>query len=403
MYHVIDVVLRKEIDYMVPFELKTSDEIENFLTGCAFYGTGGGGAVESGRKALTESLEKGYKITALDPKEIRDDQIFCTAFFTGSIAPRSEEVLKEMQNNGYNERKYAFIEMLVKTVDNMEEYLGKKISGLFVAELGGSNSACCMSAAYEKGIYVIDGDCSGRAVPEMCHGLPTIHGKDFLPAVFTDSWGNTTITTYAFNHSAMERIGKMISQASYGELAEACSIMSGAEIKESLVPYTLSESLAVGRAIRNARNEKEDPCAAGAKAAGGYFIGTGTVKKKKALDQGGYFFGTYEIEGNDEQEEAQFKVWFKNENHIIWKNDNVIATSPDMIVLLRLIDGEPISNTQLSEGEKIGIVVVPARKQFLDPRAIKNFEPKHFGFDFGYVGIESNLFWRRENDIRKNV
>lgn len=329
-------------------------------------------------------MEKGYRLTLKDPLEVRDDELFCTAFFMGSIAPKTPQTLDEMKQKGYEDRKYSPTEMLVNAIYELEKHMGKKVAGLYVAELGGSNSGCCMAAAYQKGIPVLDGDCSGRAVPEMTHGLPAISGKNFLPAVFTDSWGNTTITTYAFNYYAMERIGKMISSASYGEVAEAACPLSGKDIKETLVPRTLSQCLAVGGAIRAARKNGKNPCEAGAKAAKGHLIGRGRVVKKETEDRDGYYWGTYHIEGMDGLEGSRYKVWFKNENHVIWKDEKPVAASPDMIILLRWRDGEPLTNTRLDEGEEVGMIVVPAREQFLTQDAIAAFGPRYFGFDFDY-------------------
>lgn len=369
---------------MKKFELKTYEDIENFLTGCAFFGTGGGGEVDFGRISLRESLDKGYNLTLMDPKELKDEDMVCTVFFMGSIAPKSDEIFEEMKKNGYVNRQHTPTEMLVNAANNLEKYMGKKISALFVAELGGSNSACCMAAAYEKGIPVLDADCSGRAVPEMGHGLPTIKGKSFLPVSFVDSWGNVSITVEAFSHTAMERIGKMMSQASYNELAEAACPMSGKDIKESIVPYTLSECLEVGSAIRGARQNGENPCKVAAEAAKGHFIGKGKIVKKETQDKDGYYWGTYTVEGMDDLKGNNYKIWFKNENHVMWKNEKPIAASPDMIMLLRYKDGEPLSNTKLREGEEIGMIIVPAREQFLTDDAIAAFGPRYFGFDFDY-------------------
>ncbi len=376
---------------MKKFELKTHQDIEDFLTGCAFFSTGGGGEVNTGRAALIETLESGHRITLMDPEEIQEDDFFCTVFFMGSIAPKSPKILDEMKKKGFEDRKYSETEMLVNAVDNLENYIGKKVKGLYVAELGGSNSACCMAAAYRKGIPVLDGDCSGRAVPEMIHGLPAIHGRNFLPAAFVDSWGNTTITTYAFNYSAMERIGKMLSNASYGEVAEAACLMSGKDIKESLVTYTLSQCFDIGRIIRLAREKDENPCEAGAEAAGGYFIGKGIITKKETEDREGYYWGTYNVKGMDDLKGKSYKIWFKNENHVLWENDIPIATSPDMIILLRWRDGQPLSNTHLSQGEEIGMIIVPARDQFLCDNAIAALGPRHFGFDFDYKPITQRI------------
>lgn len=379
------------------FELKSLEDIDDFLMGCAFFGTGGGGEVSSGRNALMEVLNDKHSLSLMDPADITEDDIFCTAFFMGSIAPKSKKTMEEMKKYGYGKRKYTNTDMLVNAIDNLENYIGEKISGLYVVELGGSNSACCMAAAYKKGIPVLDADCSGRAVPEMCHGLPVINGKGFLPVAFIDSWGNSIITSYAFNHSAMERIGRMISRASYGEIAEASCPIKGDNIRESIVPYTLSQCLIVGRKIHRARIEGRNPCIAGAEAANGYLLGKGKVTKKEDEDRDGYYWGTYLLEGMNNLTGNQYKIWFKNENHILWENEIPIATSPDMIILLRWKDGEPITNTNLQEGDEVGIIIVPAREQFLSENALTAIGPGHFGFDFDYVPFQAKNFYLSES------
>jgi len=369
---------------MNKFELKSPQDIEDFLTGCAFFGTGGGGSVENGRVSLNLALDKGYSLTLTSPDDIEDDVLYCSAFFMGSIAPKSPQILKEMEQNGFRERKYCYHEMLVQAVRNLEQYLGKKMSGLLVVELGGSNSACCMAAAYEMGIPVIDADFTGRAVPEMTHGLPAIMGKSCLPASYVDSWGNSNLTTSAFGYTAMERIGKMLSEASYGEMAEAAYALNGREMRQILVPHTLSQSLKVGQCIRKALENDNNPCLAGAMAAGGALLGKFRISSVIAENRDGYYWGTYELEGLDDCENKTYKIWFKNENHVLWENERPIATSPDMIVLLNWRTGAPISNTYLCVDEEVGIIIVPARDQYLSQQAIASFGPRAFGFDFDY-------------------
>lgn len=76
---------------MKELRLKTPKDIEDFLTGCAFYGTGGGGDVAIGRRSLNSCLEAGLDIVLKDPDEIKDDETYCCVFFMGSIAPKTPE------------------------------------------------------------------------------------------------------------------------------------------------------------------------------------------------------------------------------------------------------------------------------------------------------------------------
>ncbi len=56
------------------------------------------------------------------------------AFFMGSIAPKTPETLAEIEKMGYTQRVYDPDDILIGAVRNMEEFLGRKVDGIFVAE-----------------------------------------------------------------------------------------------------------------------------------------------------------------------------------------------------------------------------------------------------------------------------
>lgn len=360
------------------FSLKNEQDIEDLLKGCAFYGTGGGGEVSAGRTSLLDCLSQNLNLALLDPDDIKGDALYCCPFFMGSIAPKTAESLREMETLGYLERQYFLEEILMGAVRTLEEVTGKTVEGLFIAEPGGSNAGCCMAAAYKMGIPVIDGDPAGRAIPEMTQGLPAIRGMDFLPAAYFDAWGNKNATLQATNTKAAERIGKFLSEAAYGEMAEAAYLMTGKELKTILVPRTLSKAYQVGRAMR----EAEDVLTAAAEAADGKVVGRGVIQRLETRDQGGYYWGTYEVQGDDGR---IYKVWFKNENHILWIDNRPAVTSPDLISLIDLGEKEPLLNSHLENGKHVGIVVTPAYDFYHEEKSIESFGPRYFGFDFDYI------------------
>lgn len=367
---------------MKELKLKTPQDIEDFLTGCAFYGTGGGGDVTIGRKSLNDCLEKGLEIKLKDPDTMKDDEIYCCAFFMGSIAPKTPETLAEMERIGYTQRVYDTDDILIGAVKNMEEFLGKKIDGIYVAEPGGTNGACCIAAAMKMGLPILDGDPAGRAIPEATQGLPEIYGMKCLPVAYFDSWGNKTITTHTLNDYATERIGKFISQASFGELGEAGYVLPGSDVKKILVFHSLSKAFEVGKAINQAPRNKV--LEAAAEASGGIAVASGRLHSIETSDHDGYYWGTYQID----QGENNYKVWFKNENHVLWKNDKPFATSPDLITIIDLETGKPVLNSHLEEGLIVGVVVSPIHDKYLTEEAFRVFSPRYFGFDFDYIPFD---------------
>ena len=70
--------------------LKNRQDVEDFVRGCTFYGTGGGGDYAQGVDALMKQLEKGREIGWIDVQEV-EDGYSCCPFLMGSIAPEDPE------------------------------------------------------------------------------------------------------------------------------------------------------------------------------------------------------------------------------------------------------------------------------------------------------------------------
>ena len=81
-------------------KLTTKQEVEDFVRGCTFYGTGGGGLPSNGVDSLMSEIEKGNEVGWVDISEISDDAITACPFLMGSIAPHTPEVEKEMEKFG---------------------------------------------------------------------------------------------------------------------------------------------------------------------------------------------------------------------------------------------------------------------------------------------------------------
>lgn len=367
--------------------LRTEQDIEDMLAGFAFLGTGGGGPVEAGRQSLLDCLHKGLelKVTALE--EIDDDGLYCCPFFMGSIAPKTQETLHEIERIGFDQRKYYLEEILMGAVKTLEDFTGKRMKGIYIAEPGGSNGGCCMAAAYKLGLQLVDGDPAGRAIPEATNGLHAIRNIVSLPAAYFDSWGNRNLTLETFNDHAMERIGKYLSQASFGEMGEAAYIMKGRDLKRNVVPDTISKSLRIGRAMRNGGDIVE----AAAQAVEGVVVGRGVIKNFEPLDSGGYYWGTYEIEGEGKGAGERYRIWFKNENHVLWKGDTVICTSPHLISLIDLNENFPLNNSNLKNGIPVGIVISEAHEYYQTPEAIQAFSPRVLGCPIDYVPFRRDI------------
>lgn len=368
--------------------LKNITDIEDFVRGCTFFGTGGGGLPENGIDSLVGEMEKGNEISWIDVSDVSDDAMTACPFLMGSIAPHTPEVIKEMQGFGLTKSVNKEKDRLAKAIQELSNYTGKKIDAVVPIELGGANTPGPIAAGIVNGIPTVDGDYTGRAIPEIPQTTPYIFGKTLWPIVAVDEWGNVSIITEAINYRMAERIGKLISAAAYGLAGDAGFLMTGKEMKEVIIPGTLTECFNVGRMIREAREAGENPVDELVKAFNGWVLIKGKVTKKEWEDKLGYYWGTHTIMGTGKHSNDVLKIWFKNENHVAWQNDRVIATSPDIITVVNAETGEPIANPLLKEGDNVAVIGLKARGQFRTTKGVDILGPRYFDFDFDYIPIE---------------
>ena len=376
---------------MLKATLKNRQEIEDFVRGCTFYGTGGGGLPENGIDSLVSELEKGKEVGWIDIDDISDDDLTVCPFLMGSIAPHTEQTIKEMASFGLGAIKNKQKDCLAIAIQELSNYTGKKVNALIPIELGGANTPGCIAAGLISGIPTIDGDYTGRAIPEISQTTPYLHDKSLLPITTVDAWGNICIIKESTSYPIAERIGKFLSAASFGLTGDAGFLMTGKEVKEVIIPGTLTECYNIGKLIRETREAGKDPIAEVMKLLGGWIISRGKVVKKEWEDRVGYYWGTHTIAGEGAFKGDITKVWFKNENHICWKNGGVLVTSPDIITVVDVVTGEPLANPKIREGDNVAVVGLKARPMFRSEKGIGILGPKAFGFDYDYVPIENRL------------
>ncbi|MEJ2709444.1 MAG: DUF917 domain-containing protein [Anaerolineales bacterium] len=368
-------------------KLENLQDCEDFVKGCLFMGTGGGGSVSWGMGMLRAALQDGVSLEWVDMDDIPDDALTVTPYGMGSIAPVSQETLDEIEKAGL-QNKFGDRSM-EEAVKELGTYLGMPVGCLVPAELGAGNTPAPLVTGARLGIPVVDGDYAGRAIPDEMQGTPYLYGKKSWPFASVDQWGDVAIVKYTVNPHMLERIGKMLAVAAYGKTTMAATPLPANEMKEILVPGTLTKSLRIGRAIREALEQGGDPIQAALQVTGGWRLFEGLVTSKDWEDRGGYMYGTTTIQGRGDYEGHTLKVWFKNENHISWLDDKPWICSPDLVTLAYKHSGEGTTNTLIKEGDEVVAVGMKGLEGFRTEFGLNEASgPRYFGFDIDYVPIE---------------
>jgi DUF917 family protein len=352
-------------------------------------GTGGGGSVEWGREVFAAALDEGLTIEWVDLDDIPDDAWTVTVYGMGSSAPPSPETQEEIARLGLEDK--LGHRAMDEAVREMGEYAGLKIGAIVPGELGAGNTPAPLVTGARLGIPVVDGDYAGRAVPEEIQGTPYLYGKRGWPLASVDGWGNVCIVKEVCDLHMMERIGKMLSIAAYGGCYIASYLLVGEEMKKIVVQNTLTHCLELGRTIRETRERGEDPVLASLEFTSGWLLFEGEVARKVWEDRGGYMIGTTYIDGTGEYKDRSFRVWFKNENHVTWLDDEPFATSPDLVVIADRSTGEGITNALVEVGQQVAVIGVKGLDAFRSQKGLSSAGPRHFGFDIDYVPIEEAI------------
>ena len=376
---------------MANLVLKNRQDVEDFVRGCAFYATGGGGLPANGIASLMSEIDAGRDVAMTDYADLADDAVTACPFLMGSIAPHTPEVLAEMAGFGFNKTVNTEKDRMRKAIEELENYMGITIDAIVPIELAGANTSAAVAAASEMGNIVLNGDYTGRAIPEIQQTTPYLHGKKITPISSVDEWGNVCFIKDATNYRVAERLGKLISAGAYGLAGQAGFVLSGKEAKELLVKNSMTECHDLGVLIRTAQEDGSDPVARILASLGGWQILHGTLVNIDDEDRIGYYWGTHTIKGTGDDDGREARVWFKNEHHVCWVDDKPVVTSPDIIVIVDSATGEPVPNPLARVGMDVSILAFPSRPEFKNQKAIDILGPRYFGFDIEYRPIEETM------------
>jgi len=165
------------------------------------------------------------------------------------------------------------------------------------------------------------------------------------PVVVADSLGNSVMIESA-DSCMVESITRNVSVAMGSSVLAALYMMDGKQVRNNVVPGSISQALSIGALILEARKQKIDPIQMLLKHMQGELLGTGTIIDINQEIKNGFLQGTVTI-ANETQECI---VQYQNENLIVSINDVICATTPDIITLLEQHTGAPITSESLSYG-----------------------------------------------------
>jgi DUF917 family protein len=351
-------------------------EIEDIARGSAVLGTGGGGDPYLGKLAAIQAMERYGPLQLTDINELPDDTLVAFPFAIGSPVPFLERITMTKE--------------LVTAYHAMCRYLGKTIGAVMSAEIGGINSVLPFAVGRELGLPVIDGDCMGRAYPEIQLVTLTLYGHSASPLAVADEHGNVTIVD-TVNNDWAEKLARPIA-VEMGAISGGFGYpVTVQDLKEAAILGTVSFAEEIGKAIRVAQESHADPVDAVLETTGGFRLFVGRIIDVARKTQKGWALGETRISGVDAYDGREMVVRFQNEHLVAIENDEIVASVPDLIAILDTERGEPITTENLRYGFRVTVIGIPSDAKWRTPEGIALGGPRHFGYDIDFTPVEQRF------------
>ena len=347
--------------------------LEDLALGAAVLGTGGGGDPYIGKLMARQAIRDYGPVELYKLDELDDDDLIVPTAMMG--APT---VMVEKMPNGDD---------IVNAFNSVGKYIGKPIKATMSIEAGGLNSVVPIYVAARLRLPMVDCDGMGRAFPELQMVTHTIHGISSTPFAMSDERGNTVIMetinntwTETFARSVTVNMGAMAMIALYAATVR--------ELKEASIQHTMSKAQEIGQTIRRARIEEQDPVNTVREAVGGYLIFKGKIGDVQRRTEAGFAKGDTFIDGIEEYTGQQLQLSFQNEHLAVRIDGEFKVTVPDLIAVLDVDTGEPITTEGMRYGFRVAIIAFPCADKWRTPGGLELVGPRYFGYYTDYIPVE---------------
>jgi hypothetical protein len=346
----------------------TADDLDNLCLGSAILGSGGGGDPSYSLLMAKYLIEQYGPVDIISVDELKETDIVVPLSIMGAPLINMERLLSGRE-----------LEILIQTV---REKLQLEPTVLMAAEIGGANALTPFLVAAKLGLPILDADMIGRAFPELQMSSCYLKNLEATPAVMVDCLGNTVIIETS-DANTLEKIARSVTVAMGSSSAVGFYLMQGRDVPGAVVQGTLSQAIKFGQTISMAIKKNKDPVHALTKISDGKVLGKGTVIDIDHTIKDGFLQGSVTILNRDEK----IEVFYQNEYLMAKMQNQVLSSTPDILVLMEENSGTPLASEALRYGLQVALIAIPAPEIWQSPEGLSLVGPRAFGYDFEYQSI----------------
>lgn len=353
----------------------TLSNIDDFATGAAVLGTGGGGDPYIGKLMAQQAIQDHGPVDLVDPDEIPDDALVIPSAMLGAPTVMLEKIPKGTES--------------LAAFEAIENHLGKEAYATMSIEAGGLNSTVPIAVAAALDLPLVDADGMGRAFPEVQMVTLSLGGVEATPMSIADEKGNSALV-----HTETNKRAEQFARSTSIQMGGSCMIAvyphTGAELKDHAIHDSMSLAHDIGEAIREGQQNATDPVSAVLDMTDGYKLFEGKVADVRRRTEDGFAVGTATIDGSGGCESRQLELEFQNE-HLIARDSErgIVASVPDLITVLDTETGDPVTTEGLHYGHRVQVIGIPCSEKWRTSAGLNSVGPSYFGYETDYQPIET--------------
>ena len=268
------------------------DDLMNILMGCAILGTGGGGSLDEGIERIDEALAAGKQFRLVDIDALNPDTLIGVPYSVGDVSPQTEANAQEYARTTRPEEN-----MYLRNLEQLERYLGRKVSAVICTELGGDNTAIAFYVAAMTDSLIVDGDPAGRSVPGLQDSTFYLKQIPICPMAVMNESGDGVIFTSVTDDERAEELVRALTVVSHGLMAVVDHVNTASVLSDAMIHGSVSRAERIGKAFIEARDSGGDYVAAVLEAGQGREMFRGVVTNSHYENRNGYTYGETALEG----------------------------------------------------------------------------------------------------------
>lgn len=351
--------------------------LDDLMIGSAILGSGGGGDSTYAYMMACHEMQKKNSLTLFTYADLQPDDLIIPIGFMGAPMVELEKIATGRD--------------FLKLFSIVEKTLKRKIKAIMPLEIGGHNAFIPIITGLQMNLPVLDADMMGRAFPEAQMTSGNLFGVSPSPGFISDCLDNTVVI-HAQDTMSLEKIGRQITIAMGSTAAFAFYPLNGADAKKCTVPNSISKAINIGKAYRTAKEKGNDPLDAVLTFCKGACVGSGKILDIDRTISEGFLQGSIVIQNHKER----IELIFQNEYLLAKNNGKIVATTPDILMLLEQETGTPITSELLHYGLKVNLIALPAPEIWTSAHGLSIVGPRQFGFETDYIPIAKN---RQKNPV----